>query len=309
MKKSYETVGGQAVIEGVMMKSTERTAMAVRNEAGEILYTCKDNSQTKNKLLKLPFIRGCVNFFKMLVDGVGYINKSSAMAFNEEEENVGGWFMVLSVFLGISLAVVMFIFLPTFFASYFRQFTNSHIIINLIEGLLRIIIFIAYLLAMSLFPDMKRFFMYHGAEHKTIMCSEKGMDLTVENVRSATRLHPRCGTTFMFLLMIISILVYSTVIWTDHLLWRTVLRVVLLPVVAGVSYEILKALARTENKCFYIFKWPGLMLQKITTKEPTDDMIEVAIVAFKGAKLSESELDGWKSGSEGIGFKDYVQAS
>lgn len=306
MGKSYETVGGQAVIEGVMMKSAERTAMAVRNESGDIQYTCRDNKQIKSKILKLPFIRGCINFFNMMVEGVGCINKSAAMAFNEEEEEISGWAMVIGMFFGIALSVLLFIFLPTFFASFFRKYTDNNILINLIEGLFRILIFIFYLIIMSLFPDMKRFFMYHGAEHKTIMCSEKGMNLTVKNVRTATRLHPRCGTTFLFLLMIISILIYSMIIWTDSLLWRTVFRVLLLPVIAGVSYEILKALARTENKCLYLFKWPGLMLQKITTKEPTDDMIEVAIVAFKGAKLDKEGFEQWKSSSEGIEYTDYV---
>lgn len=214
--------------------------------------------------------------------------------------------MYIGAFFGICLSILLFIFLPTFFASFFRRYISGNIAINLTEGLIRIIIFIAYLLIMSIFPDMKRFFMYHGAEHKTIMCSEKGMELTVENVRTATRLHPRCGTTFMFLLMIISILIYSLIIWTDNLLLRTLLRILLLPVIAGVSYEILKGLAKTENKCFYIFKWPGLMLQKITTKEPTDDMIKVAIVAFKGAKLNKQQMEQWTNSNEGIGYKQYV---
>lgn len=306
MGKKYETVGGQAVIEGVMMKSSERTAMAVRSENGDIQYICTENKQIKNKVLKLPFIRGCVSFFNMLVEGVGYINKSAVMAFAQEEEDTGGLVMYIGAFLGICLSILLFIFLPTFFASFFRRYISGNIAINLTEGLIRIIIFIAYLLIMSIFPDMKRFFMYHGAEHKTIMCSEKGMELTVENVRTATRLHPRCGTTFMFLLMIISILIYSLIIWTDNLLLRTLLRILLLPVIAGVSYEILKGLAKTENKCFYIFKWPGLMLQKITTKEPTDDMIKVAIVAFKGAKLNKQQMEQWTNSNEGIGYKQYV---
>lgn len=306
MGKKYETVGGQAVIEGVMMKSSERTAMAVRSENGDIQYICTENKQIKNKVLKLPFIRGCVGFFNMLVEGVGYINKSAAMAFAQEEEDTGGLVMYIGAFFGICLSILLFIFLPTFFASFFRRYISGNIAINLTEGLIRIIIFIAYLLIMSIFPDMKRFFMYHGAEHKTIMCSEKGMELTVENVRTATRLHPRCGTTFMFLLMIISILIYSLIIWTDNLLLRTLLRILLLPVIAGVSYEILKGLAKTENKCFYIFKWPGLMLQKITTKEPTDDMIKVAIVAFKGAKLNKQQMEQWTNSNEGIGYKQYV---
>ena len=306
MGKKYETVGGQAVIEGVMMKSSERTAMAVRSENGDIQYICTENKQIKNKVLKLPFIRGCVSFFNMLVEGVGCINKSAAMAFAQEEEDTGDLVMYIGAFLGICLSILLFIFLPTFFASFFRRYISGNIAINLTEGLIRIIIFIAYLLIMSIFPDMKRFFMYHGAEHKTIMCSEKGMELTVENVRTATRLHPRCGTTFMFLLMIISILIYSLIIWTDNLLLRTLFRILLLPVIAGVSYEILKGLAKTENKCFYIFKWPGLMLQKITTKEPTDDMIKVAIVAFKGAKLNKQQMEQWTNSNEGIGYKQYV---
>ena len=306
MSKKYETVGGQAVIEGVMMKSTDRIAMAVRSENGEIRYTCKKNEQTKNRLLRLPFIRGSVNFFNMLMEGIGCLNKSAAMAYNDEEEQVGGWFMLFSVMIGIGSSVLLFIFLPTLLASFFRPYVQSHLAINLLEGLFRIIVFIIYLLLMTLYPDMKRYFMYHGAEHKTIMCSERGMDLTIENVRSSTRLHPRCGTTFMFLLMIISILVYSMVIWTDGLLMRTLIRVLLLPVIAGISYEILKALASTQNKCFYIFKWPGLMLQKITTKEPDDDMIRVAILAFKGAKLSPEEFEEWKQSDSFIRYTDYV---
>lgn len=304
MSKKYETVGGQAVVEGVMMKSTDRTAMAVRDESGNIQYFSKDNKKITNPILKLPFIRGCVNFFRMFAEGVGYINKSTAMAFADEEEATSGWASFLGIALGVVVSVFLFIFLPTFAASFFRRFIGSNILINLVEGAIRIVIFILYLVAMGLIPDMKRYFMYHGAEHKTIMCSEKGHELTVDNVRKATRLHPRCGTTFMFLLMIISILIYSVIIWTDSLLWRTVFRVALLPVIAGVSYEILKALARTENKCFYIFKWPGLMLQKITTKEPEDDMIEVAILAFKGAKLDKGQFDSWKK-DNGIEFKIY----
>lgn len=306
MSKKYETVGGQAVIEGVMMKSVDRTAMAVRSDDGNIKYVCEDNKKITNPILKLPLIRGCVSFFKMFLEGIGFINKSAAMAFeDEEEESSMGWVSFLGIAAGILISIVLFIYLPTLAASFFRNVVDNRIVLNLIEGAIRIVIFIAYLLIINMFPDMKRFFMYHGAEHKTIMCSEKGLDLSIDNVRSSTRLHPRCGTTFMFLLMFISIIVYSLIIWSDGVVLRTLIRIALLPLIAGISYEVLKALAKTDNKCFYVFKWPGLMLQKITTKEPTDEMIEVAILAFKGAKLEKEAFDIWSKSEGSVGFTYY----
>ena len=191
MGKRYETVGGQAIIEGVMMKSKTRLAMAVRNENGTIEYSCKPLKAQNAVIGKIPVVRGCVNFFVMMAEGIKALNQSVNMAYADENEDTGGLSVAIGMGVGFLVSVLLFVFLPTYIASFFRKFVQSHIAINLLEGLLRMLIFIGYLLVISLLPDMKRFFMYHGAEHKTIMCSEKGLPLTVENVRTATRLHPR----------------------------------------------------------------------------------------------------------------------
>lgn len=304
MKKKIETIGGQAVLEGVMMKSREKLAVAVRDENGTIQLTVKNLKPTKNKFFKLPLVRGFVSFCQMLYEGMGLIDLSAKMAFNEEQEE-SGLMSILGILLGFILAIGLFIFLPTFLVSFFFKSIQSNLLRNLLEGLFRLSIFVAYLMSMSAIKDMKRFFMYHGAEHKTITCSEKGLNITVSNAKPCSRLHPRCGTTFMFLLMIISILVFSLIVWTDNILLRTGLRVMLLPVVSGISYEVLRWAADKDNFFVNLLKFPGFMLQKLTTKEPDSEMLEVAIVSFLAVKYSKEELDAWRLSENGIDFNYY----
>lgn len=308
-KQKYTDIGGQAVIEGVMMRSKQRMAISVRDESGKIQLASEENKTRKSKLVKLPIVRGCVNFFDMLVLGVKIINQSLVMYCPEdEEEEVGNWPVYLGVGGGLLLSVGLFILLPTWLAGLFGAYVHHQLALNLIEGGIRVLIFIGYLASMSLVKDMKRLFMYHGAEHKTIACFEHGEELTVKNVRKYSRLHPRCGTTFLFLVMLISILVYSCLIWTGDLWLRIGLRLLFLPLVAGISYEVLKGLAHTENKCLTLFKSPGLMLQKLTTKEPEDDMLEVAIVSFQASILSPEEMDVWLKQQQ-IAFAYFEEAA
>lgn len=307
----YTDVGGQAVIEGVMMKSKDRIALSVRDANNKIQFKAKPYSSPakKHKFFGWPIVRGCVNFFDMLVLGIKTLNDSARIAFDEEEEPMSDFaekaLIVGSAIFAIALSVGMFFILPTVIAGFFRGAIENMLLINLLEGFIRLVIFIGYLFALSFFKDIKRLFMYHGAEHKTIACYEHNLELNVENVKKQSRFHPRCGTTFLFLVMMISILVYSCLIWTDNVFWRVFFRLLLLPFVAGVSYEALKGLAKTENKCSTFLKAPGLALQKITTSEPDDSMIEVAIVAFKGAICDENEMDSWKQSDAGIDFSIY----
>ena len=303
------SIGGQAVIEGVMMRGKLSMATAVRDPEGKIQVESERLTppEKKSRFSRAPFIRGVVSFVSSLIVGNRVLMRSAEVAETDDEAptkaekwlaekhkiSLDGFFNGLAVVLGVVLAVLLFVFLPQFVVSFTGLDTvgKDGLWFNLIEGGVRMLIFIAYILLISLIPTLKRVFMYHGAEHKTITCYEKGMDLSVENVKTCSRVHDRCGTTFLFLVMIVSIFVFSVVnfligsfIYTGEkkldFIIRFVFKLLMLPVVAGVSYEILRGLAKTKNKFFYIFKWPGLLLQKLTTKEPTDDMIECAIQAF-----------------------------
>ncbi len=294
-------IGGQAVLEGVMMRGATSVATAVRDEEGVIrLETDRIKpAKEKNAIFRVPIIRGAVNFFSSMVTGTKILLRS-AEVYGEEEPskfekflsekfklNLFDVMMAVAVILAIALSVFLFIACPQYLTNFVTSFTaieQTSFWFNLIEGGVRILIFVGYILLTSLMKDIKRTYMYHGAEHKTISCYEAGLELTVENVRKCSRLHDRCGTTFMFLVMVISILVFSVAnsfVFGATGILRLVIKIALLPVIAGISYEILKLLAKTESKIVFIFKAPGLALQKITTKEPTDDMIEVAITAFK----------------------------
>ncbi len=307
------SIGGQAVMEGVMMRGKTAMATAVRDPKGEIQIESERLTppEKQSKFSRLPFVRGVVNFVRSLVEGNRILMRSADVAIEEEDEpptkaekwleekhgiNLGGMLNALAAVLGVVLAVLIFIALPQFITGFLPFDKTSTGIdglwFNLIEGGIRLLVFIAYILLISLIPSLKRVFMYHGAEHKTISCYEKGKALTVENVRSCTRVHDRCGTTFLFLVMIVSILVFSLAnvlvagwLYTDNNTLNGVLRftfkLLLLPVVAGISYEILRLLSKTKNKIFFIFKAPGLLLQRLTTREPDDKMIECAIVAFE----------------------------
>ncbi len=298
-------------MEGIMMRGKQSMATAVRDPEGVIQIESERLTppEKRSKASKLPFVRGVVNFVSSLVDGNRVLMRSADVAYPEEEQttkaekwlqekhkiSLSGVFNFFSVILGILLAMVLFIAVPQWLTGFLPFDKTSTGLdgfwFNLIEGGIRLAIFILYILFMSIIPSLRRVFMCHGAEHKTITCYEEGKELTVENVRGCSRVHDRCGTTFLFLVMVVSILVFSLAnlvvakwLYTDNDsingVIRFVFKILMLPVVAGISYEILRLLAKTKNPVFFIFKLPGLLLQRLTTAEPEDGMIECAIMAF-----------------------------
>lgn len=284
-KKVY--VGGQAVIEGVMMRGPKKIATAVRTPSGEI--TIKEDPvhsfTDKHPLFKKPFLRGTVALCESLVYGMKSLSYS-AQAAGEEDEQLEGWQMALTMAVSVALAIVFFLAIPTYAAKFIPGAAESAFRLNVVEGVLRLVIFLAYIWGISLTKDIHRVFEYHGAEHKTIWTYEAGEALTVENVRRHSRLHPRCGTNFLLLVMIVSIFVFAFLGW-PNLVVRILSRVLLLPVVAGISYELIRIAGTTTNPLLqYIFR-PGLWLQYLTTREPHDDQIEVAIAAMNAAKPAE----------------------
>jgi len=298
-----KAVGGQAVIEGVMMKGADSIAIAVRKPDGEIALKKQVLKSNRKTISKIPVLRGVFAFFDSMVLGVQSLMYSAE--FYEEEDpkakdkkpNAFDRFMEanfiwISVTLSIAFSVLLFILLPTVVVDIFERFTASTVVLNLIEGLVRIGIFVIYITAISGMKDIKRVFEYHGAEHKTIFCYEHGQELTVENVKKHGRLHPRCGTSFLFIVMIVSILMFSMFEWSN-LFYRIVVRLALLPIVAGISYELIKWAGKSESQLACIMSKPGMWLQKITTREPDDSQIEVAIVALKNVLVEDSEADNW----------------
>ncbi len=322
-KKNCTSIGGQAVLEGVMMRGRSVMATAVRDPEGKIQVESERLTppEKQSKATRIPFIRGVVNFVRSLVDGNRILMRSADVAVGDDEQpskaeqwlrekhkvNLGDILNGVSIVLGIALALVIFIWLPQWLTGLLptRIFDKTStgwagIWFNLTEGGIRLVIFILYILGISLIPSLKRVFMYHGAEHKTITCYENGEELTVENIKKCSRVHDRCGTTFLFLVMIVSIIVFSLAnivvakwLYTDsdrlNGLIRFVFKLLMLPVVAGVSYEILRLLSKTKSKFFIIFKAPGLLLQRLTTREPADDMIECAITAFDTVLKMEAD--------------------
>ena len=299
--KKKTSIGGQAVMEGVMMRGASSVATAVRDADGVIRLEAERVTplSKKNIFFRLPVIRGAVNFFISLVSGTKVLMRSAEVYGEDEGEpskfekwisqklkiDVMNLVMFFSVVLGLALSIFLFVALPHMVGQFILDYwkTMPELVRNLIEGFIRILIFVLYIVLTSLLKDIRRTYMYHGAEHKTINCYEKGLDLTVENVKSCTRVHNRCGTTFMFFVMVVSILVYSVFGALFHIndFWiKLVVKILLLPLVAGLSYELLKGLAKTENPIFYPLKAPGLLLQRLTTREPDDGMMEVAIASF-----------------------------
>ncbi len=285
----YSGVGGQAVMEGVMMRNQNRYAVAVRKPDQEIEVKVSDyHGLIKNEKVKnLPIIRGVLSFIDSLYLGMGTLSFSASF-FEEEEETTkkeptagkDKFFNALVVILSVVLAVGIFFALPYFISGFFQQFISSYWLMALIEGVIRLVIFVVYILLISLMKDIQRVFMYHGAEHKCINCIETGMDLTVENVRKSSKQHKRCGTSFLLIVMIISILFFMF-IRVDSRILRLVLRLLLIPVVAGVSYELIRLAGRYDNWFVNLISQPGLLMQKLTTKEPDDDMIEVGIASVE----------------------------
>ena len=321
-KKQRTHIGGQAVIQGVMMRSKCGMATVVRDDTGEMqteaIRITPPEQQAKWK--RLPFIRGVVSFISSLVLGMGALMRSSDVAFTTEEEpsNLSKWMTehlkisvseilsLISTLLGVILALGLFLFLPNYLTALIADAApaiggTGSIWYNLIEGGFRLVIFLCYILFTLLFRSLRETYQYHGAEHKTINCYEYGDDLTVENVKKASRLHDRCGTTFIFLVLVVSIVIFALVNWAlSALNWITgvewadflisfLLKLLFLPVVAGISYEVLRLLSKTDSVLVLPLKAPGYLLQMLTTREPDDAMIECAIGAFRKAKEMEDD--------------------
>lgn len=298
--KKVSSIGGQAVIEGVMMRGKRAMATAVRDEYGEIVVESErfKISSSRRKLSKVPIVRGVIAFFDSMVNGVKILLKSAEVYGGDMGEptkfekwlaektkiNVMDIAIFIGLVLGLALSIGLFFILPqlitTGIVKIFGIDDIHNILLNLIEGVIRLSIFIAYILLVSLLKDIKRTFMYHGAEHKVINCYEQDKDLNIKNVQEMSTINDRCGTTFLFFVMIVAILIFSLVPRQDQLWMRILIRLALLPAVAGISYELLKLFAKSDNVFVKIFKAPGKLLQKITTKEPTDDMVEVSLKAF-----------------------------
>ncbi|MDX1359000.1 MAG: DUF1385 domain-containing protein [Clostridia bacterium] len=302
------SIGGMALLEGIMMIGPEKKAVAVRKPDGEIDLSTEPLAYNK-KLRKIPFVRGVYGIFAQMVHGIKALMHAAKFADIEEEQEEEQepskfeiWMekrfgdkafdamIYVSVVIAILFSVGLFILLPNLLASLVA--TKSVILNNLIEGLLRVLIFFTYIVLVSKMNDIKRVWMYHGAEHKTISCYENNEELTVENARKYTTKHKRCGTSFLFIVIIVSVLVFSFTGWNS--VWVNILaRLLLIPVVAGIAYEIIKIAGRTDGLFSKIASAPGLFFQNFTTKEPTDDMLEVAIEAFKAVIPEEKGSDKW----------------
>ena len=285
-------VGGQAVIEGVMMRGPGLVATAVRDPSGKIVVRTKPVSSIGDRypVLKKPLLRGVVSLVESLVLGIRSLSYSAQMA-GEEDEQLSDKELAGTIIFALCMAVVLFVAIPTGAAKFFHTITEDPVFLNLMEGALRLGIFLAYIWGISRMKDIRRVFQYHGAEHKTIHAYEAGLPLTVENVQKFSTLHPRCGTAFLLIVMLVSIVVFAFLGWPD--LWLRILsRVVLLPVVAGISYEIIRFSGRSKNSFVHMATLPGLWLQKITTNQPDDDMVEVAIESLKAVLPAEHILEG-----------------
>lgn len=284
---AYSGIGGQAVMEGVMMKNQDNYAVAVRKADKEIVVEKKEyKGICPNKTIKnIPFVRGVINFIDSLVLGMSTLTFSASFFEEEEEkkpksEKKEKAEMGITVAVSVVLAVVIFMMLPFYVSLFFQQFIESKTVIILIESVFRIAVFIGYILLISKMEEIHRVFMYHGAEHKCINCIEHGMELNVENVKKSSREHKRCGTSFLFFILIITIIL-TLFIRVDSRILRMVLRIAIIPVVAGVSYEILRLAGRSENIMINLLSKPGLWLQRLTTAEPDEEMIEVGIASVE----------------------------
>ena len=278
------SVGGQALIEGVMMQNGDRVAIAVRRtNDNEIVVRDLHTSKRLRKLGEIPFVRGLFRLYDMLSLGIRALNMSARIAFPDQEEEMSSGWSVLMIGIAVIIAVGAFVVLPLYIVNSIPSLrTGNSILFNLVEGAIRIIFFLMYLLAISRMKDIHRVFQYHGAEHKTVYTYEANEELTVENARKYTTLHPRCGTAFLMIVLIISILIFSLA--GNPVFWLKILsRLLLLPIVAGISYEVLRFSGKEYDKHWLVrlLVKPGLWLQKLTTAEPTDDMLEVAIASIK----------------------------
>ena len=317
----YSNIGGQAVMEGIMMKNGEHYAVAVRKPDKEIEVKVEEcHSFIKNKkILQLPFIRGVFNFVDSLVLGMKSLMFSAEFFMDDEEEEEerkkeekqrkkgkdpekeNSILLGCTVAFSIVLAVGVFMILPYFISLLFQRLTDSQLVLSIAEGIVRILIFVGYILLISRMKDIQRTFMYHGAEHKCINCVEHGMPLTVENVMASSRQHKRCGTSFLFLVMLVSICLHFVFVLVPVYWVRLFGRLLMVPVVAGISFEMIQWAGRTDSKMADFFSKPGLAMQKLTTKEPTPDMVEVAIKAVEAVfdwKQYLKDEFGWEPEEE-----------
>lgn len=309
-----KSIGGQAVIEGVMMRGKTMYALAVRNAQTKEIVIERENLKSlsnRAKILNLPFIRGIASFLDSTIVGMKIIMRSATLSGLEQAEEtketkeskldtwlekkfgdkLTDYIIYFSVFISILMSVAIFMVLPVWISSFFtKAFDISTWGIGIVEGFVRIGIFLVYILIISKMKDVKRLFMYHGAEHKTITCFEEGDELTVENVRKHSRLHKRCGTSFLIIVMIVSMIVFMF-LRTDNITIRIFSRIILVPFIAGISYEIIKWAGKYDNSIVKLISAPGMALQKVTTQEPTDDMIEVAIKSLKGVLENDNKLE------------------
>lgn len=295
-KGHYSGIGGQAVLEGVMMKNGEKYAVAVRKPDGEIAVEVESYQGVLHgsRIKEIPFIRGVFNFVDSMLLGTKSLNYSAE--FCEEEEtketavdkalnkvtkgNAEKVLTALVTIIAVALAIGIFIVLPCLITSFFKEYVRSHVLMTIIEGVIRIAIFLLYTVLISLMKDIKRLYMYHGAEHKCINCIERGRPLTVGNIMRSSRIHKRCGTSFMFFVMFVSIILFFF-IQVENPFLKVVLRILLIPVIAGIAYELIRLAGRTDNIFVKILSAPGMLVQRLTTKEPTKEMILVAVASVE----------------------------
>lgn len=317
-KQHKTSIGGQALIEGIMMKGPKGTAMSVRLPDGSIDTELEKSTGKKNPVMKIPVVRGVFAFVDSMISGYKYLMKSADKALTEEEkeedmskldkwlnDHMGEKMMniitAISSVLGVVLAMLVFLYLPIEAVDLFDAYVLKSVDIAkfhpLIEGIMRIIIFILYMYFVSKMSMIKRVFMYHGAEHKAIFCYENGLELTVENVRKMSRFHPRCGTAFMFVMIILSmitsfslVIIFPELANINKILWM-IIKLAILPVVMGIGYEFIKYAGKHENIIVKVLSYPGLLMQRITTVEPTDDIIEVAIESINAVITDNPEDD------------------
>ena len=323
-EKFKTMIGGQALIEGIMMRGPSKDAIVTRGPDGLTLDVKPRKVRPKNSILSWPLIRGCVNFFDTQVVGVKALMQSADLSGESEGESTSkldqwlekklgekrfqNFVIGFAVFLGLAMSVALFFLLPMLASNLLSRWIESNLLLHLIEGLIRIVIFVVYIGLTSSMKDMQRVYSYHGAEHKTIRCYEAGLPLTVENIRGQTRLHPRCGTSFLLIVMILSILIFSVAssallaivpeleLLRDQFIYKLIMilfKLLMLPLVVSVAYEINRIVGRYDNWFTRILTTPGMWFQKFTTREPDDSMIEVAIAAVE-AVLPETEgEDRW----------------
>lgn len=327
-EKFKTSIGGQALIEGIMMRGPEKDAVVVRGKEGLTIEVTPRKIRKKGSFATWPFVRGAVNFFDSQVMGVKSLMRSADLApeeyaAEEEPSKLDKWLekklgnekfqqtlVGFAVFLGLAMSVGLFFLLPALISGFFDRWITGNIALTLVEGLVRILIFMAYMLLVSRMQEMKRVFSYHGAEHKTIRCYEAGLPLTVENVRSQTRLHPRCGTSFLLVVMVISVLVFSVASsvllalvpglvelkQSSAMAYRLIMiayKLLLLPLVVSITYEINRWIGRHDNLLSRILSAPGMWMQHFTTNEPDDSMIEVGIAAVKAVLPAQEGSDRW----------------